>query len=188
MNHIDEFLFEMGELKRVARSGWWLVGIKDPESVAEHSFRTAVIGYVLAGLEHADQDKCAVMCLFHDMQEARINDLHKVAKRYMGTDAIETRIFEDQLKDLPNDVSRPVSAYLHEMMDGQSIEAVISHDADSLECLIHALEYQALGCQDVQDWIDTSLSKLQTSSAKKIAKECIEGKGRLWWKELKKRE
>ncbi|MBF0384955.1 MAG: HD domain-containing protein, partial [Candidatus Omnitrophica bacterium] len=34
---------EAGLLKRVKRSGWWVAGIKDPESVAEHSFRCAVI-------------------------------------------------------------------------------------------------------------------------------------------------
>jgi putative hydrolase of HD superfamily len=42
------FISEAGMLKRVKRSGWWVLGIKDSESVAEHSFRCAVIGYVIA--------------------------------------------------------------------------------------------------------------------------------------------
>ena len=43
--------------KRVKRSGWWVAGIDDPESVAEHSYRTALLGYILASLEGADPTK-----------------------------------------------------------------------------------------------------------------------------------
>ncbi|MET9511990.1 HD domain-containing protein [Streptomyces flavidovirens] len=39
---------EMSVLRRVARTGWWFTGNKAPESVAEHSFRAAAIGSVLA--------------------------------------------------------------------------------------------------------------------------------------------
>ena len=38
------YLLEMGALKRAKRSGWWIAGVKDPETIAEHSWRTAVIG------------------------------------------------------------------------------------------------------------------------------------------------
>lgn len=31
------FLMEMGMLKRAKRSGWWITGVKDPETIAEHS-------------------------------------------------------------------------------------------------------------------------------------------------------
>ncbi|CAM5298637.1 HD domain-containing protein [Streptomyces californicus] len=31
------FLLEMGMLKRAKRSGWWIAGVKDPETIAEHS-------------------------------------------------------------------------------------------------------------------------------------------------------
>ncbi|MQA24845.1 MAG: HD domain-containing protein [Micromonosporaceae bacterium] len=48
------FVFETGLLKRAKRTGWWMAGIKDPESIAEHSFRAAVIGAVLAAMEGAD--------------------------------------------------------------------------------------------------------------------------------------
>lgn len=51
------YLYEMGMLKRAKRAGWWIVGVKDPETIAEHSFRTAVIGAVLAMMEGADPPK-----------------------------------------------------------------------------------------------------------------------------------
>ncbi len=37
MKDIIKYLYEIGQMKRVQRSGWWLVGIINPESVAEHS-------------------------------------------------------------------------------------------------------------------------------------------------------
>ena len=33
-----DFLAEAGMLKRIKRSGWWMVGVPYEESVAEHSF------------------------------------------------------------------------------------------------------------------------------------------------------
>lgn len=35
-NCLINFLFEMGLLKRLKRSGWWAAGLEDQESVAGH--------------------------------------------------------------------------------------------------------------------------------------------------------
>ena len=69
---------EAGLLKKIKRSGWWVAGIKDPESVADHSFRCALIAYYMAHLEKVDPFKAMAMALFNDIHEARINDLHKM--------------------------------------------------------------------------------------------------------------
>lgn len=76
---IVQFLFEAGQLKQVKRSGWWMINIKDPENVAEHSHRCAIVGYVLSKMENVNTEKVVLMCLFQDFAEARITDLHKVA-------------------------------------------------------------------------------------------------------------
>jgi putative hydrolase of HD superfamily len=183
MKNISRFLFEVGQLKRVSRSGWWLAGIKNPETVAEHSFRTAIIGYLLAELENADPNKCLIMCLFHDIPETRINDFHKVAKAYIDSDAAEDEILQKQISQLPAGLSGSVSHLLSELKNEETAEAIIAHDADVLECLIQAVEYKANGYQDVQEWIDNCMSKLRTESAIKIAHECIDGNGRIWWRE-----
>jgi 5'-deoxynucleotidase YfbR-like HD superfamily hydrolase len=39
---------EMGLLKRSKRTSWLSAGVDNPESLAEHTFRTAIIGYLLA--------------------------------------------------------------------------------------------------------------------------------------------
>lgn len=38
---VANFAHEMGVLERLRRAGWWQVGVRDPESVAEHSLRVA---------------------------------------------------------------------------------------------------------------------------------------------------
>jgi putative hydrolase of HD superfamily len=43
---VATFLFEMGHMKHLSRAGWLLLGIRQPETVAEHSFRRGVAGVV----------------------------------------------------------------------------------------------------------------------------------------------
>jgi hypothetical protein len=85
---IVEFLFEVGMLKKTPRTGYQFLG-SGGESVADHSFRTAVIGYALASQEpDADRNKVVLMCLFHDFPEARTGDHNYVNKKYVKTDEI----------------------------------------------------------------------------------------------------
>src|SRR5262249_38641238 len=75
---VATFLFEMGQLKNLPRAGWLLLGIPQPESVAEHSFRVAATGIMLAALEGADVGRTAALCLLHDAHETRIGDVPSV--------------------------------------------------------------------------------------------------------------
>ena len=50
MKELTRFLYEVGQLQRVRRSGFSLVGVENPHSTADHSHRAAVIGYFLAKL------------------------------------------------------------------------------------------------------------------------------------------
>jgi putative hydrolases of HD superfamily len=68
-------IYETGLLKLSKRTGWWLCGVKDPESVAEHSFRTAIIAGLLASLEGADPARATMLAVWHDSQETRVGDI-----------------------------------------------------------------------------------------------------------------
>ena len=92
-----DFIAEAGLLKRVKRSGWWVLGIEGGESVADHSFRCAVIGYILAKMEGADPYKVLLMTLFNDIHEARISDLHKMAQRYINGKEGEDKALAEQI-------------------------------------------------------------------------------------------
>src|SRR5262245_5025299 len=62
------------DLKQLERTGWAKRGIEIPESVADHSFGTAVMALVLAGQAGVDQNKSIKMALIHDVAESVVGD------------------------------------------------------------------------------------------------------------------
>jgi putative hydrolase of HD superfamily len=184
-NDLAKFLYEVGQLKRVKRSGWWIAGVKDPETVAEHSFRTAVIAYLLARLEGVDPGKAVVMALFHDMPETRTNDAHRIVMRYADWRDVDKKAIGEQSKRLPDEMAKQMVTLFEEFEKEVSTEAKVVRDADLLECIIQAREYQTLGYTDVVDWIFNAQAVLQTESAKKIASECLKTEPKEWWQGLK---
>nr|WP_173405671.1 HD domain-containing protein [Streptomyces sp. SID5468] len=162
----------MGMLKRAKRSGWWIAGVKDPETIAEHSFRTGVIGAVLAMMEGADPAKVALLCLFHDTQETRIGDIPHIGRRYLQA-ASNERVTADQVSAAHPAVKAGVQQVVNEYETGDSLEVIVAHDADKLECLLQAVEYREQGCANVQPWIDSSLATLKTASAQALAEAAL---------------
>ncbi|MEU1687764.1 HD domain-containing protein [Micromonospora sp. NPDC005707] len=81
------FIFESGVLKRAARTGWWFAGVKHPESIAEHSFRTAFIGMMLAAMEGADPARVSMLCVLHDTQKPGSRAALKTASAHRLADA-----------------------------------------------------------------------------------------------------
>jgi putative hydrolase of HD superfamily len=66
-----------------------------------------------------------------------------------------------------------ITAAVTEYETGQTPEARCARDADKLECLLQAREYQDQGHTNLQPWIDTSLASLTTTTAKRIAEEAL---------------
>jgi putative hydrolase of HD superfamily len=185
---IAKYLFEAGELKRVRRSGWWLIGVEHPESVAEHCFRAALVGYFLGKAEKVNAERVALMCLMNDMHEARLNDLHKVGHRYIDFKKAEKAAFEDQAKLLPEGIAAEVKKGFSEFQSDSSKEGVVARDADLVECALQAKEYIDKGFRDAKDWIKNIWKHVKTESAKKLLKAVEKEDSNSWWKGLKKTE
>jgi len=47
-NELIDLILEIGKLKEVLRTGWTKKGIKNPESVAEHTWRVAILALILS--------------------------------------------------------------------------------------------------------------------------------------------
>jgi putative hydrolase of HD superfamily len=178
---LARYAYEIGHLKRSARTGWWMVGISHPESVAEHTLRTALLGYLLAEMEGADPARTAVLCLFHDMQETRIGDIPYVGKEYLRA-ADPAAVTADQVRGLPDAAARAVTGAVHEYEAQESLEAQIAHDADRLECLVQAREYEVQGFEQVTPWIESSQAALRSVTAKRLAEACLEISPGDWWR------
>ncbi|MEU0567828.1 HD domain-containing protein [Nonomuraea sp. NPDC005983] len=172
-------LYEVGLLKRYKRTGWLVAGVRDPESIADHSFRAAIIASVIAVLEGGDPERAAFMSLFHDSQETRITDIPYVGKRYLKA-ALNEEVTADQMRGVPEPVADMVSGAVGEYEEKVSLEAVCARDADKLECLLQAVEYREQGHQNMQPWIDSSLAALKTTTGKRLAEEALRT-GTLEW-------
>lgn len=178
---ITRFIYESGHLKLSKRQGWWQAGIKDPESVAEHSFRVAVIGYVLALMEDADPALTATICLFHDMIETRIGDIPNVAKHYSSPEPPEV-ITDDQVAGMPSILARGIKDLVRRYSEQAAPEAILAKDADKLECIMQAREYQTQGYQNVEPWITSNFAKLKSDSGRRLAVMSQELPPDQWWK------
>jgi putative hydrolase of HD superfamily len=169
---MTRFLYEIGLLKRYPRTGWLQLGVRTPESVADHSFRASVAASVIASMEGADPQRAAFLALWHDSQETRTTDLPHLAQRYVTTVPHE-QITEDQVRPLPPALAGLVRAAVREYEAGQTAEARCARDADKLEMLLQAREYQAQGHRDVQPFIESALRRLQTATARQLATEAL---------------
>lgn len=155
-----------------------------PESVADHSFRTAILGYCLAHLEGADPMRTTLMCLFHDIPEARLTDLHHLAQRYTDWSATQQQATAALCDRLPPQIAGEVRQLMKDCHDAISLEARVARDADRLELLLQALEYRAAGYADLDSWIEHQQTILQTNAARQIAAECLKPEARRWWVDL----
>jgi putative hydrolases of HD superfamily len=161
------FLYEMGRLKNLPRTGWQLLGIPLPESVAEHSFRVAMVAIVLAAIAGADVGRTVALAAFHDGHETRIGDVPSVGRAYIST-ATPEALTAHQAAGMPDSAAKVLMDLTAEYEANETTEARLAHDADKLETLLQATEYQAQG-YDTTGWRETSLSAQRTDAGKQLA-------------------
>jgi len=174
---IVNFLFEVGILSKTPRSGFHFLG-SGQQSVAEHLNRTTYIGYVLSVLEgDVDQAKVMKMCLFHDMAEARTSDLNYVHQQYAQVN--EKKAIKDLAKTVP--FGDDLEELLYEYEKRESKESLIAKDADNLEWILSLKEQVDIGNSRAKTWIPSSVKRLKTKSAQKIAEGILTTSSDEWW-------
>jgi putative hydrolase of HD superfamily len=174
---------EAGHLKRSKRTGWWVAGISDPESVAEHSWRTAIIGYFIALAEGADPERTATIGVFHDLAETRTGDIEYVGRHYVTT-APDDSITADQAAGLSSVMTDGLLSLVREGEARSSLESACARDADKLECLLQAREYERQGNGEVRQWAENMAEAVTTATGKALAVAALEGDPGEWWREL----
>lgn len=177
MKNLANFLFEIGMLKRTPRSGFQFLG-SGSESVAEHLYRSAIIGFTLAKLDgEVDTEKVLKLCLFHDIPEARTGDMNYVNKKYVRVD--ENKAVNDLAATLP--FGAEYQGSLEEFNEISSREALIAHDADQLEMILALKEYHDLGNRNADEWFPFALRRLKTSAARQLAETIWKTDSSRWW-------
>ena len=176
LTRVADFLFEVSMLRRTPRTGYQFLGTGS-ENVAEHSFGTAVIGYALAGMAGADQARTVLLCLFHDLHEARTGDFNYVNKLYNTQHS--RRALADGLAG--TGMSRGVLELHDELEEAGSLEARLAQDADQLDLMVNLKEQRDLGNPYAAKWLACALERLRTAEGRELARAIMETDHTDWW-------
>ena len=117
------------------------------ESVAEHSWRAALMAHFLRDeFPETDMDKVVTMCLIHDLGEAFTGDIPTFDKT-QADEATEEALLYRWVDGLPGACAVEMRALYEEMGRRESVEAKIYKAIDGLEAVIQHNE------ADLSTWI-----------------------------------
>ena len=133
-----EFLLTAGKLKKTKRTGWVLSKVPHAESVAEHSYRMALMAYVLAAAG-VDRDRLIRMALVHDIGEAITGDIAAIDPAHKNKDVAERKAVEKISRLIEND---EVKKLCDEYFDLKTKEAQLLREIDKMEMIVQAFEYE----------------------------------------------
>ncbi|WP_303852002.1 HD domain-containing protein [Seleniivibrio woodruffii] len=170
------FFYELGILQTMKRSGQDYLG-SGTQSIADHIFRTAMIGFTMAKMVPCDADKVLKMCMFHDLEESRTGDLNYLQQNYVNSD--DEKALSHVIHGLP--IEEEVNVCIDEYAAQQSFEALIAKDADTLELIFFLKEQLDKGNKQAENWIRASSQRLKTDIAKEIMQSAMERMYYEWW-------
>lgn len=173
---IVDFLNECGMLRKTPRTGYQFLGTGN-ENVAEHSFRTAVIGHVLAIMAGADVARTTYMCLFHDLHEARTGDFNYVNRIYNKSD----RALSLEHATEGTGLEEEILGYWEELEETTSLEAKLAQDADQLDFILNLKEEFDLGNKYAGQWLESALQRVRTEWGRELARTIAETDHKDWW-------
>lgn len=161
-------LFSMaGRLKRLKRQGWIDRGVDQPESVADHSWRLALMALVVSRqYGEIDPERAVILALVHDLPEALTGDItpfddqlndaeldrddvFRQTPQYRPqadldkTDA-ERQAMNDLTADLPTHLASLLCDAWEEYERADTPEARLVRQLDKLETWLQALEYREI--------------------------------------------
>ncbi len=158
MSHYHDLINVMlkcNELKTIPRMGWRVRGVRDGESVAEHSFAVAIISMLLAprlGID-IDLEKLLKIALIHDLPEHMLGDIHAPASSLLGHDvkeAAELRVLEELFGSL-DDADEYIGLW-KEFAERSSVEGRVVRAVDKLEMFTQAYLYEREGNRMLDDF------------------------------------
>ena len=176
LQRIVDFFNEAGMLRFTPRTGYQFLG-SGKENVAEHSFRAAVIGWALARMAGADAQRTALICLFHDLHEARTGDFNYVNRIYntsLPRKALEDAAFGTGLEEA-------LLSFWDELESTASPEAKLAQDADQLDLILNLKRELDLGNTSASEWLRHALQRLRTPVGRELAQVIVATDHNAWW-------
>ena len=134
------------KLKSVMREGWVRSGVKNPESVAAHSWGMAILAMHLCP-DNIDKLKVIELCLVHDLPEIIVGDLtpqDDTSTKHQDEISAMKRLAPQWLK------------HLVEYEDNITEEAKFVKYLDKLDMALMARFYEDEQDLDLQEFIDSA--------------------------------
>lgn len=185
---LANFLFEVGTMRKLPRMHRQTLLTDDTsDTIASHSFRVALIGWLLAKAEGADPYKVVMMALLHDIAEARTGDHNWVHKRYVKV--FDEEVNAEQLGTLP---FPDLKELIDEYQERKTPEAIITKNADLLDQILLLREYEWQGNREATVWLrgksgqrsNAQLKKLTLPRARKLGRAIYAVPPSAWWDDL----
>ena len=176
LERLADFFNEVGMLRHTPRTGYAFLG-SGKENVAEHSYRVSVMGYVLARMCGLDPARVTLLCLFHDLHEARTGDFNYVNHRYDQCQA--RRALEDCVDG--TGLEADVLPLWDELAAGASPEAVLAHDADQLDLICNLKAELDKGNAFASQWLESAVKRLRSPEARELAEVVLRTDHNRWW-------
>jgi len=173
LQNLIKFFGMAGKLKRIARSGWVEVGVQQPESVADHSFRTSILCMIYSDLEGLDELKLLRMALIHDLPEAIIGDLTP-SRKTAEIEAKEDITMNQILGLLPKRQRKKYMAVWNEYKKCETKEAKAVRQLEKLEMALQTKEYEKAGLtrQSLKRFIESAEEAITRPELRKLL-SCI---------------
>lgn len=162
----------LGKSKKIKRAGWVREKIKNPESVAEHSFRLIVMCMALAKVLKVDQEKLIKMAIVHDLGETKTGDIvvERGTKIYSQKRIKKEILEEEAIKELLSIFGEEYHRVFHELIERKSREAKIFWQLDKLEMAFQAKEYEEEQGKDLEEFFKNAEMNIKTPLLKKVLK------------------
>lgn len=148
------FFAMLSRMKYISR--WGLMHNTRSENLCEHSFETAVVAHALAVLRntryggHADEQRTALLALFHDSTEIVTGDMPTPVKYYSpkirsAYAEVETVARERLLAFLPKDLKPTYRPLLGDPLESDRDLLVLVKAADKISAVIKCVEERRMG-------------------------------------------
>lgn len=160
MPNLRSALAQISRLKHLPRAGWVRRGVAQPESVAGHLHRMAILA-LISERPGLDRDKLVRMVLVHDLAESDpsvgdITPFDGVSKEEKARR--EGEAISKLCRDLPH--GNALFALFQEYEDNATPEAKFAHQLDALEMGLQAREYEAAQGIDLSEFVVSAKKKI----------------------------
>ncbi|HDJ67040.1 MAG TPA: HD domain-containing protein [Nitrososphaeria archaeon] len=165
----------ISRLKELRRTGWVQRGVKDPETVASHSYAVALLTLITAELKGLDALDAVRMALIHDLAESIIGDLTPEMKAGLkDLEERERKFFEDLLKLMPRALAETYLDAWRRFSKGEDEVSRLVREVDKLERGLQAIKYLKKGYAEVREIYESALNELKDPELKKVLGEALE--------------